>query len=104
LIDRRGGDTDIDNHLGSGWIGSRAWASEQVADALALCREFGRPSLFITVTMNTKWPEITERLHPGQTASDTPGVVARAFKSRMSLMMKSIALVTSFFILTASNY
>jgi hypothetical protein len=93
LIQRAGGETDIDYRLGSDWIGSRAWASEHVADSLALCREFGRPSLFITVTTNPHWPEIKERLYPGQNASDQPGVVARAFKARMSLMMKAISLV-----------
>jgi hypothetical protein len=70
LIDRAEGQRDIDYHLGSHWIGSRCWASEQVADALALCHEFGKPSLFITVTTNPNWPEIKDRLYPGQTASD----------------------------------
>jgi hypothetical protein len=91
LIDRAGGEKDINYHLGPDWIGSRAWASEQVADSLALCREYGRPSLFITVTTNPNWPEIRERLYPGQNASDQPGVVARAFKARFSLMMKAIS-------------
>ena len=35
--------------LPSSFIGSHAWASEQVADALAFCREYGKPSLFITI-------------------------------------------------------
>jgi len=91
LIQRAGGEKDIDYNLGSNWIGSRAWASEQVADSLALCREFGRPSLFITVTTNPNWPEIKERLYPAQSAFDQPGVVARAFKARLSLMMKAIS-------------
>ena len=47
-------DTNIafENTLLSSFMGSRAWASEQVADALALCWEFGKPSLFITMTTN----------------------------------------------------
>jgi hypothetical protein len=91
LIDRAGGEKDINYHLGPDWIGSRAWASEQVADSLALCREYGRPSLFITVTTNPNWPEIWDRLYPGQNTSEQPGVVARAFKARFSLMMKAIS-------------
>jgi hypothetical protein len=91
LIHRAGGEKYINYHLGPDWIGSRAWASEQVADSLALCREYGRPSLFITVTTNPNWPEIRERLYPGQNASDQLGVVARAFKARFSVMMKAIS-------------
>jgi len=90
LINSAEGEIDIDYHLGSSWIGSRLWASEQVSDALAICREFGRPSLLITVTTNHHWPEITEHLYPGQSATDQPTVVARAIKSHLSLMMKSI--------------
>src|SRR5438045_1809734 len=58
--------------LPSSFLGSWAWASDQVADALALCREHGKPSLFITITTNARWPEIISRLSPGQSASDIP--------------------------------
>lgn len=71
-------------------LGSRAWASQQVADALAICRDKGNPSLFITVTTNPNWPEITSQLLPGQTASDIPHVVCRIFHSRISYAMKII--------------
>ena len=39
-------------------------------DALAIVNRKGRPHLFITVTMNANWPEITSNLIPGQTAYD----------------------------------
>jgi len=91
LINRAGGDKDIEYHLGPNCIGSKVWASEKVADSLALCREYGSPSLFIAVTTNPNWPEIRERLYPGQNASDQPGVVARAFKAHFSLMMTAIS-------------
>ena len=45
--------------LPSSFIGSRAWALEQLVDALALCWEHSKPSFFITITTNPKWPEIT---------------------------------------------
>ena len=70
--------------LPSSFIGSRAWASENVSDALAICKEFGSPTFFVTVTTNPKWPEIASRLKPGQTASDIPFMVARVFKVRMT--------------------
>jgi hypothetical protein len=69
--------------LPSSFLGSRAWASEQVADALAICRDFGNPSLFITFTTNPNWPEIKSQLRFGQTASDVPDVACRVFKQKM---------------------
>ncbi|GKE17275.1 helicase [Tanacetum coccineum] len=45
-------------------------------DAIALCRAYGNPDLFITFTSNPKWPEINEMLAyvPGQRAHDRPEV------------------------------
>jgi len=40
--------------LPASFIGSQAWVSDQVADALALARELGKPSFFITMTCNAK--------------------------------------------------
>jgi Helitron helicase-like domain at N-terminus len=62
---------------------SRLWASNQVADALTLCREFGKPSLFLTMTTNPNWPEIKECLTPGQNASDIPIIVCRVFNAKI---------------------
>lgn len=76
--------------LPASFLGSRAWASQQVADALAICREKGNPSLFITITTNPNWPEITSQLRPGQSASDIPHVVCRVFHSRVAYAMKII--------------
>ena len=69
--------------LPASFVHSKLWASNQVADALALCRKFGKPSLFLTMTTNPNWPEIVSELRPGQTASDIPVVVCRVFHARM---------------------
>jgi hypothetical protein len=74
--------------LPSTFLGSRAWISENVANALAICRDLGNPSLFITMTTNPKWPEIVQRLLPGQTAADCPAIVCRAFKGRMDKLLQ----------------
>ena len=76
--------------LPASFVGSRAWASEQVSDALSLCREYGSPTLFVTITTNPKWPEIEARLRPGQSASDIPFIVARVFNSRLSEALRFI--------------
>ena len=74
--------------LPSSFLGSRAWTLDRVADALALCRSFGKPSLFITMTTNPKWPEIISQLRLGQTASDIPVIVCRAFRNRLAALYK----------------
>lgn len=56
----------IKNRLPASFMGPRAWASDQVADTLALAREYGRPTFFITLTTNPSWPEIVSQLRPGQ--------------------------------------
>ena len=45
-------ETGFQNMLPASFLGSRPWAAEQVADALALCWEYGKPSLFLTMTTN----------------------------------------------------
>jgi hypothetical protein len=74
--------------LPSSFLGSRAWTSERIADALALCRIYGKPSLFITMTTNPKWPEILCRLTKGQTAADVPVIVCRVFHNRLAVLKK----------------
>jgi hypothetical protein len=74
--------------LPSSFLGSRAWCSNQVADSLALCRQFGRPSLFITMTTNPRWPEIEDKLGRDQTASDLPQVVVRVSRAKMKYLIK----------------
>jgi hypothetical protein len=77
------GDEQTNISLPASFMGSRKWASEQTADSLALARTYGPPSLFITMTCNPDWPEIVAQLLPGQHATDSPVVVARAFKNRL---------------------
>jgi hypothetical protein len=67
-------------------MGSRAWASDQVADALALARDLGNPTFFITMTSNPKWPEITDQVKPGQHFTDLPTVACRAFHVRLAYL------------------
>ena len=69
-------------------MGSRAWASEKVADALAVCRQYGKPSIFLTMTTNPKWPEIVSRLLPGQTVADIPVDICHAFRNHLAHLLK----------------
>ena len=72
------------------FVGSKAWVSEHVADLLTLCREFGKPSLFITMMMNPNWSEITAHLDPGQTVSYILLIVIQVFKARLAKLIEFI--------------
>jgi hypothetical protein len=66
--------------LSSSFVGSPRWFNAQFQDGMAICREYHKPDLFITMTCNPHWPEIKEQLKEGQTAQDRPDLVARVFK------------------------
>nr|GFA20545.1 hypothetical protein CTI12_AA123990 [Tanacetum cinerariifolium] len=54
-------------------------------DAMALCRTYSNPYLFVTFTSNPKWPEIAEMLAyiPGQKSHDRLEVRTRVFKMKL---------------------
>ena len=87
-IDGQEDEFTLESSIPASFLGSRQWASRQVADALALARAHGKPSLFITVTTNPKWPEILDRLLPGQAALDNPTLISRVFHVRLLHLMQ----------------
>lgn len=57
---------------------------------MAIVRQFGRPSLFITFTVNPKWDEITRELLPGQRATDRPDPVALVFHMKLNHLLHDL--------------
>ena len=45
--------------------GSACHIYQFLQDLLTICQDCGKPDLFVTMTANTAWPEITENLLPG---------------------------------------
>ena len=66
--------------LPDSFIGGPRHMHRLCQDGVAIIRHCGKPDLFITMTCNPKWPEITENLLPGQQAQDRPDLVSRVFK------------------------
>ncbi|GJW92955.1 ATP-dependent DNA helicase PIF1-like protein [Tanacetum coccineum] len=56
------------------FTGSPRYMMHNYQDAMAMCRTYGNPDLFITFTSNPKWPEISEML------SYFPGAIKYLFK------------------------
>ncbi|XP_071695238.1 uncharacterized protein [Rutidosis leptorrhynchoides] len=65
--------------------GSLRYMVQNYQDAMALCREYDNPDLFITFTSNPRWPEIDTMLCyiEGQRSIDLPEIVARVFKQKL---------------------
>ncbi|GJR09502.1 ATP-dependent DNA helicase PIF1 [Tanacetum coccineum] len=74
------------------FIGGPRYMMQNYQDAMALCRAYGNPDLFITFTSNPKWPEINEILThvPGQRAHDRPEVGTRVFKLKITELLEDI--------------
>ena len=56
---------------------------EYAQDAMYYVRNHGRLDYFITVTCNTKWPEIAFELMEGQLPIDRHALKARVFKQKL---------------------
>ena len=57
---------------------------------MAVVRVFGKPDLFVTMTCNPKWDDITRELSDFQTANDRPELVARVFRMKVKAAKKDI--------------
>lgn len=74
------------------FTGSQRYMNQYFKDSLAICRTIGHPSLFLTMTCNTQWPEIQEMLKkkPGVDVSNAPDIIARVFKLKLDQLIDLI--------------
>jgi hypothetical protein len=76
--------------LPASFTGSPKYYHRLYLDAMALPRRFGKPDLFITMTCNPSWPEITAALPPGSIWQHHPDIVARVFLMKLNDMLDKI--------------
>jgi hypothetical protein len=76
--------------LPSSFTGGPRYMQQLYYDAIAIVRSHSKPDLFITMTCNPRWTEITENLAPGQTAQDRPDLVTRVFRLKLSALLEDI--------------
>ena len=82
--------------LPSSHVGSPRYYQQKAQDALAYVSEFGKPDLFITMTCNPQWPEITRELYPGQKPHERHDIICRVFKQKLD-KLKEFLLKTNVF-------
>ena len=97
LADAVAADADADwNQLGKRYIlpssftGSTRNMQQHLQDALAINRFYGGGDLFITMTANPDWPEITSALLQGQASTDRPDLVVRVFCAKLHSLINDI--------------
>lgn len=90
-------DEEIDlNDLGqkyvlpSSYVGGPRHMQQRYQDSMAIARHFGRCDIFLTMTCNSQWPEITRELRPGETQWDRPDLVTRVFQLKKKALLDRI--------------
>jgi hypothetical protein len=77
-------------YLGAKFHGSPRHLNDLARNALTIVEELGSPDFFITGTTNPLWPEIQDRLFPGQSAFDRPDIVVEVFHARVEALIHNI--------------
>ena len=91
------GDDDVDLHtlgqrfiLPSSYIGGPCHMQQRFQDSMAIAQYFGQVDIFMMMTTNPQWPEITRELLPGQTAYDRLELVLRVFQIKKKAIIEFI--------------
>ncbi|XP_021979255.2 uncharacterized protein LOC110875366 [Helianthus annuus] len=77
--------------LPSSFTSGARFMQQNYLDAMALCKWYGYPDFFITITCNPKWPEVKRFLKDSTIkAEDRPGILCRLFKMKLDSLLKDL--------------
>lgn len=77
--------------LPSSFTGGPRYMFNNCKDAFAICKYFGYPSFFITMTCNPEWPEVKRYIQRhGVSAEDRPDILCRVFKIKLDELIKDL--------------
>ncbi|XP_076913628.1 uncharacterized protein LOC143572322 [Bidens hawaiensis] len=77
--------------LPSSFTGGSRYMMQNYLDAMDLCRWFGFPDFFITITCNPKWSEVKRFLNNTTiNLEDRPDIMCRLFKVKLDAIIKDL--------------
>ncbi|XP_020990161.2 uncharacterized protein LOC110277354, partial [Arachis duranensis] len=76
--------------LPSSFIGSRRDMTQRYEDGMAIVLKEGKPDIFLTMTCNPSWTEITTELNPVQTPQDRPDLTTRIFRAKFEQLKEDV--------------
>ncbi|XP_050877630.1 uncharacterized protein LOC127081419 [Lathyrus oleraceus] len=76
--------------LPSSFIGGRRDMTQCYEDGMAIVLNGGKPDIFLTMTCNPSWSEITSELLPLQTPQDRPDLLTRIFRSKFEKLKDDV--------------
>ncbi|XP_016165030.1 uncharacterized protein LOC107607615 [Arachis ipaensis] len=76
--------------LPSSFIGSRRDMTQRYEDGMAIVLKEGKPDIFLTMTCNLSWTEITSELNPVQTPQDRPDLTTRIFRAKIEQLKEDV--------------
>ncbi|RAW23870.1 hypothetical protein PC110_g19700 [Phytophthora cactorum] len=68
----------------------RRYIYQHFWNAIVIVRETAAPNLFITMTYNPNWADITENLRPGEKAAARPDIVAHVYTQKLRSLNKDL--------------
>ncbi|XP_042972723.1 uncharacterized protein LOC122304515 [Carya illinoinensis] len=82
------GETDASNVgkriiLPSSFIGGPRDMRKRYMEAMALVQRYGKPDIFLTMTCNPNWQEISNELRLNEQSQNRPDLVARVFRAKL---------------------
>ena len=57
---------------------------------MAICRQFGRPHLFVTFTASSKWEATFESMFPNEKSTQRPDLVVRTFNRYLKELLHDL--------------
>ena len=76
--------------LPSTFVGGRRDMTQRYEDGMAIVLNYGKPDIFLTMTCNPSWNEITSELLPLQTPQDHPDLLTRIFRAKLEQLKDDV--------------
>jgi hypothetical protein len=72
------------------YIGGLRHMGQRFQDSMAIARYYQSVDIFMTMTTNPEWSEITRELLPGQHPSDCPDLIAHVFHMKKKAIIDEV--------------